>query len=51
LDLQIRCVEAQREYEETMARLQRMEEVTGLPERLYARITVEYGPLPGETIH
>ena len=51
LDLQIRCVEAQREYEETMARLQRMEEVTGLPERLYARIMVEYGPLPGETIH
>jgi hypothetical protein len=34
-----------------MRRLQRMEEVTGLTEHLYARIMIEHGPARGETIH
>ena len=51
LELHLRCVEAQRQYQEIMRRLQRMEEVTGLTEHLYARIMIEHGPARGETIH
>jgi hypothetical protein len=34
-----------------MMRLQRMENVTGLTEQLYARIMAEHGPSCDETIH
>jgi ParB-like chromosome segregation protein Spo0J len=51
LELHLRCVEAQRQYQETMARLRRMEDVTGLTDQLYARIMVEHGPARGDTIH
>jgi hypothetical protein len=51
LELHLRCVETQRQYQEIMRRLQRMEEVTGLTEHLYARIMIEHGPARGETIH
>src|SRR5215469_10774148 len=47
----IRWVEAQRQYQEIMKRLHRMEDVTGLTEQLYARIMIEHGPSPGETVH
>jgi hypothetical protein len=45
------CAEVQRQYQETMTRLQRMENVTGLTKQLYARIMAEHGPSRGETIH
>ena len=51
LELHLRGVEAQRQYQELMRRLQRMEAVTGLTEHLYARIMIEHGPARGETIH
>jgi hypothetical protein len=51
LDFHLWCAEVQRQYKETMMRLQRMENVTGLTEQLYARIMAEHGPPRGETIH
>jgi len=51
LDFHLWCAEVQRQYKETMMRLQRMENVTGLTEQLYARIMAEHGPSRGETIH
>jgi hypothetical protein len=51
LDFHLWCAEVQRQYKETMVRLQRMENVTGLTEQLYARIMAEHGPSRGETIH
>ena len=51
LELHLRWVEAQRQYQEIMKRLQRMEDLTGLTEQLYARIMIAHGPLRGETIH
>jgi hypothetical protein len=51
LDFHLWCAEVQRQYKETMVRLQRMENVTGLTEQLYARIMAEHGPSRGESIH
>jgi microcompartment protein CcmL/EutN len=51
LDFHLWCAEVQRQYKETMMRLQRMENVTGLKEQLYARIMAEHGPSRDETIH
>jgi hypothetical protein len=51
LDFHLWCAEVQRRYKETMMRLQRMENVTGLTEQLYARIMAEHGPSRDETIH
>ena len=51
LDFHLWCAEVQRQYQETMTRLQRMENVTGLTKQLYARIMAEHGPSRGETIH
>jgi hypothetical protein len=51
LDFHLWCAEVQRQYQETMTRLQRMENVTGLAKQLYARIMAEHGPSRGETIH
>ena len=51
LDFHLWCAEVQRQYKETMVRLQRMENVTGLTKQLYARIMAEHGPSRGETIH
>ena len=51
LDFHLWCAEDQRQYKESMVRLQRMENVTGLTEQLYARIMAEHGPSRGETIH
>jgi hypothetical protein len=51
LDFHLWCAEAQRQYKETMMRLQRMENVTGLTEQVYARIMAEHGPSRDETIH
>jgi hypothetical protein len=51
LDFHLWCAEVQRQYKETMMRLQRMENVTGLTEQLYARIMAEHGPSRDETIH
>ena len=51
LDFHLWCAEVQRQYQETMTRLQRMENVTGLTKYLYARIMAEHGPSRGETIH
>ena len=51
LDFHLWCAEVQRQYQETMTRLQRMENVTGLTKQLYARIMAERGPSRGETIH
>ena len=51
LDFHLWCAEVQRQYKEAMMRLQRMENVTGLTEQLYARIMAEHGPSRDETIH
>jgi hypothetical protein len=51
LDFHLWCAEVQRQYKETMMRLQRMENVTGLTQQLYARIMAEHGPSRDETIH
>jgi hypothetical protein len=51
LDFHLWCAEVQRQYKETMMRLQRMENVSGLSEQVYVRIMAEHGPLRGETIH
>jgi hypothetical protein len=51
LDFHLWCAKVQRQYKETMMRLQRMENVTGLTEQLYARIMAEHGPSRDETIH
>ena len=51
LDFHLWCAKVQRQYQDTMMRLQRMENVTGLTTQLYARIMAEHGPSRGETIH
>lgn len=51
LDFHLWCAEVQRQYKETMMRLERIENVSGLSEQIYVRIMAEHGPLRGETIH
>ena len=51
LDFHLWCAEVQRQYKETMMRLQRMENVSGLSEQIYVRIMAEHDPLRGETVH
>ena len=46
LDFHLWCAEVQRQYKETMMRLQRMENVTGLTEQLYARIMAHHATRP-----
>jgi hypothetical protein len=51
LDFHLWCAEVQHQYKESMMRLQRMENVSGLSEQVYVRIMAEHGPSRGETIH